>query len=575
MKKKLTGFLMCFMMLCTTIFAGCSLVETNTAKYYNQAVAIVENKTTKEVATITKRDLVSGYQSYGYTYEQYYGQTREEAINTTLEMLESRKMILMTAENEFGIKKDGTGLTEKEKTYLWQAVVDSLNSTLQSYYDDIVGTETEDESEAITFTGYEKKAILTQDDGEFVIEKKDAADQLLGDFKYKTPRDFNNADDKAKIYADLVDFVLASDDNYKKAFDNFFKDLKSSEYGMKLSTDAPSVFAREIERMYVNEYENYVVSRYSYSNQNLDSISSITAGQIVDRYTSKVRASFAQYVLEGDSAYDTNVQNSLNETYYFKTDDQSTEFFTVANVLFMFDDAQKSEYDKLTAKINADDGGYYDQQYQQELDRLYSQITPVVRKLNESTDEYEEVTDSTLTVNDVYNTMKTQLSSAQNTGDVNVVGDTINDFIYLYNEDTGMFNAESNYVIGIDKDGNAVSSFVESFNEAGIELYNNGKAEIGDISGLVRSEYGIHVLIYTGKCENLFDGIDSSFSLTENAIQKLYTTRVNVLVDKTYFDVMYDEIYADNYSYFEDANMNFLSENYNVTRYTSRYDDLF
>ena len=185
------------------------------------------------------------------------------------------------------------------------------------------------------------------------------------------------------------------------------------------------------------------------------------------------------------------------------------------------------------------------------------------------------MTDSTLTVNDVYNTMKTQLSSAQNTNDVNVVGDTINDFIYLYNEDTGMFNAESNYVIGIDKDGNAVSSFVESFNEAGIELYNNGKAEIGDISGLVRSEYGIHVLIYTGKCENLFDGIDSSFSLTENAIQKLYTTRVNVLVDKTYFDVMYDEIYADNYSYFEDANMNFLSENYNVTRYTSRYDDLF
>ena len=36
---------------------------------------------------------------------------------------------------------------------------------------------------------------------------------------------------------------------------------------------------------------------------------------------------------------------------------------------------------------------------------------------------------------------------------------------------------------------------------------------IGDMA-VARSQYGVHVLIYTGKCVNLFDGIDSTFSLS-------------------------------------------------------------
>ena len=54
----------------------------------------------------------------------------------------------------------------------------------------------------------------------------------------------------------------------------------------------------------------------------------------------------------------------------------------------------------------------------------------------------------------------------------------------------------------------------------------------------------------------------------------LYNTRVNILVDETYFDVLYDEIYQDNYTYFENANMNFLREDYNITTYSGRYSDL-
>ena len=580
MKKKFTGILMSFCLLCMGLLAGCSLVETNYGRYYNQVVAVVENKESGERAEITKSDLISGYQSYGYTYEQYYGYSREEAITETLTLLENRKITILTAEDEFGIDMGGTGLSTKEKSYLYQQVVDSLDSNLQSYYDDIVGTSEEETSDDITFEGYDKSAKLvetTNSKGEtvYAIERTNVEDELLGDFFPTVDRDFNNSDDRALIYENFRDYVLNANDDYKKAFDNYFSDLRATEYGQNLSTDAPSVFEREIDRLYKVAYENYVVEKYSYSNRNLDSISSITPSQIVDLYTSKVRQSYTQYVLENDSNYDTNVQENLNDVYYFKNGNDDTKFFTVANVLFMFTDEQQDEYDAIVAKMEADDGGYYQVQYQQDLDRLYSQITPVLRVYNESTGVYEEVEDTNgFTVANVYNNMVISLENAKNES-VNAVGDTINNFIYTYGEDTGMFNAESNYVIGIDSEGNTVSSFVESFNDAAIELYDNGNAEIGDISGLVRSEYGIHVLIYTGACENLFDGITSSFSLSENAIETLYTTRVNLLVDKTYFDVLYDEIYSDNYSYFESTNLNFLRQNYNITEYTGRYSDLY
>lgn len=576
MKKKFAGILMSFCLLCMGLLAGCSLVEPNYKNYYNQVVAVVENKTTKEKSEITKRDLISAYQSYGYTYEQYYGYTREEAVKYSLELLENRKITIMTAESEFGINKKGDGLSDKEKTYLWQEVVDSLNENLDIYYDNVIGaTDEEEENSDITFEGYEKNATIEEQDGRYVIKKTNTEEDLLSKFHPTVNRDFYKEEDHNLIYENFRDNVINSNDDYKKAFDNYFKELKAMEYGMGLSTDAPSVFNREIDRLYNVAYENYVLEKYSYSNKNLDSLSSITPAQIVNLYTSKVKASYTQYVLEEDSAYDTNVQESLNDIYYFKNDDSSTKFFTVANVLFKFTDEQQAQHDAIVAKMEKDDGGYYHEQYEQELDKLYSQITPVLRQYNEETGIYEEVEDTNnLTVEDAYNKMVIALSSAQAEG-INKVGDTINEFIYTYGEDTGMFNAESNYVVGIDSEGNAVSSFVESFNDAAIELYNNGNGQIGDISGLVRSEYGIHVLFYTGPCVNLFDGIDSSFTLNENAIETLYNTRVNILVDKTYFDVLYDEIYADNYAYFENANMNFLRENYNIKEYGGRFDDLY
>ena len=551
-----------------SLLTGCSLVETNYGKYYTETVAIVSNKKTGREETITKREFLEAYQNYGYNYVQYYSYTTEQAIDLTIELLENRKITLIAAEDEFGINQDGQGLSKKEKTYLYDQVVSSLLSNLNSYYEDIVPSDDEDEtSDAISFTGYTKNAIL---DGDNIVNINKTEDLLAG-VSDTEERDFNKASDYNEIYKTFLEKLV--NENYKKALRNYYKDLILAEYGQKYSTDQKSVFEREINRLYKVVYQNYVINKYSQvkktSLENVQVYSSVTANQIVDLYTSKVRSAFVQYEIEQDSDYDSDISSDVSSVYYFKTDADSTKYFTVANILVKFNTEQQALYDSYTAKYNQKDGGYSYTQYKKDIDDLYDSLMPTTRKLNDETGNYEEY-ESDLTITELVANLKTEIDDARKEGDSNKIGDIINKYIYSYNEDPGMFNATNNYVIGVDKDGNAVSSFVEEFNNAGLALYDGGNGQLGDVSALTRSQYGIHILVYTGECKNLFDGITTTFELNNDAIQLLYSTRVNPLVDKTYFDVLYDEIWTDNYSNFEKANLEYIKQDYKITEFVDR-----
>ena len=584
MKSKIKVFLMCFVLLCMSLFAGCSLVETNNNKLYNAVVADIYNKEGKKVAEISNRELISGYESYGNMYVQYYNYTKAQAVDMTLKQLENRKIVILEAEKLFNVNYEtGEGLDEKEKDYIYDQTVESLNANLKNYYDKVLGTTEEEEKDEdeIKFEGYSKNVTLDYDEnGNYVIKKLNVKDGLLDGYRPTNNilKSFYNEAEKAEIYDNFIEKGFSSDD-YQKALKYYLIDLKSAEYGMNLTTDAKSMFEREIERLYKVNYENYIVQKYSENNKKSGEIASVTTDDILKLYSSKVRASYTKYAIEKDGNYGENVSSSLNDVYYFRGDEEANKYFTVANILFKFDDAQTARYEEINKKLSESE--VYDE-YESDLNALYSQIKPVIRQLNEDTGIYEEIdNDFNLSVNDIiYDKIQIALKNAQTTGDVGYIGDTINNYIYTYNEDTGMFNAKSNYVIGVDKDGKAVSSFVEEFNEAGLKLYNNGRGKIGDME-VARSSYGIHVLVYTGACENLFDGIDETFELGgnagseegEHAISVLANTRVNMLVDKTYLDLLYDEIYQDNYAFFEQANINFLRENYEIKVYQGRFAD--
>ena len=141
--------------------------------------------------------------------------------------------------------------------------------------------------------------------------------------------------------------------------------------------------------------------------------------------------------------------------------------------------------------------------------------------------------------------------------------------MYKYNEDGGIMNADYPYIIGLND-----SKMVESFTDASREL--NEAGVYGGVSGLVESQYGLHIIYYMGKCENAFQ-FDSNGQVSIQAykydeednvigsdIIKLYETKLNNLNNKTLFDLVYEELYSDNLSQYENVNIETLNNHYNI-----------
>lgn len=594
MKRKFIGLILCFTLFSMSILTGCSLFTRNTKMYYDTVVATVEKD--GKTINITKKELIETYSSYGAMYEQYYDYTIKEAYDMSLTLLENKKITIEEAKSLYNISDDGQGLSDKEKDYLWKETIDALFDNLDSYYSDIVGEETtEEESESVTFEGYSKNAKIENG----VIKKTSVAKKVIDEYDYdaSNAHDYSNKEDKDYIYTSFVKFVTSENENYQKAFEQYRQDLITSEKGLNLSTNTVELFAREIDRLANLMFENYLIELYGEYYQDYSDVSSVTINDVLQLYSSKVRKGYVQYVIEQDSSYDENMQKNPSSVYYYKNDNE-TKYFTVANILVKFDDEQQETYNELYEKFYGQspddgdapevgdmgyDGSYSRTQYEADLNELYGSLEYIVREPDSKGEVYTEkgrVAD----LDGLWTTISTQLKNAK---DDSQRASLIKDYIYLYGEDTGMINAESMYVVGVDSEGNAVSSFVDPFNDAAIELYNNGNAKFGDVSQFVRTSYGLHILIYTGVAENpnivklqeavnenvVFEYEEGDEYNADSAIYILYNTKINPIVDKTYFDVLYDELYEDS-STLESEKLQSAKNQYTITHYESRYADL-
>lgn len=597
MKKRFIGLLLCFTLFSMSILTGCSLFAQNTEMYYNTIVAtLVKDDQTIE---ITKQELLEMYMSYGSMYEQYYGYSTEEAYQMSLTLVENNKISIVEGEK---IVQERGGLTQKEKSYIWQETMDAVLENFDRYYQQIVEAEEKTESDDITFEGYQKTAKI--ENGQIVRENVPTKVIDEYEFDQSNAHDYSSEADKQLIYTNLIGHVLGGDELYREAFEDYKQALISSEQGLNLSTDTPSLFEREIERLSNLMYETYMSTVYSEQFETYDEASYVTMSDILSLYSSKVRRDYVQYQIEDSSEYDSTIQSNAAGVYYYKNGEEDTKYFTVANILIMFNETQQEKYNEIYERfygqspdegevpeelVNSDvsyDGSYSRTDFENDLTALYNQLKPVVRQKEGQSNVYKEV-ESNLTQSELLQNIKTQLSNESN---LNNKADLINQYIYMYNEDEGMFNAESCYVVGVDANGEGVSSFVQSFEDAAIALYNNGQGKFGDVSqNYVRSNYGLHIIIYTGPAQNeniakLLTTADENFTLSysqgdendpDSAIYTLYHTRVNPLVNKTYFDVLYDEIYRDDAANLQSLDIEELRGSYTISHFVDRYSDLF
>lgn len=610
MKKRYTGFILAILMVAMSVFTGCSLVTRNWDAYYNSIVATIVDKDNKVVDKITKRELITAYGSYGYYYEQYYGNTRKEAIEATLTQLENRKLTILQAEKQFRAENGGKDvLTDKEKSYLWAQTYKALEDNFFNYVDEITGEadqnndESSTDDSSVTKEKYSRQGFLNLQD--YTIERKVSVTDLMKGFEYDpdNKKDAQTKEGKLEIYRTLLNFVNSDEGTlFDRAFSDYSDALEQSEQGLKVDgTTTQDRFLREVERIYKINYENYITQKYSESFKSQDrlQVSDVTVDNVLQLYINKVLKSYTQYAIEGGE-YENDMLEDMSKIYYFKTGEDDTKFYTVSHILFQFDDAQKKTYNN--AKTDLENKKITPGAYNTIMESLY--VKPTVRHDDDGDGVYT-VVENDNEKRDYEKNMYTLFEYITTT--INSIEDPVKkaeqfkEFVYMYNQDPGIMNAEYNYTMGLNasqaKDasdsekitisGNreykSYSKMVQEFTLAGAEMYNDGNREIGYIyPELVMTENGFHIMMYTGECENLFPVIINQFvngqnpTLGRGAIETLYNdARLNVCNPyKTVFDVLYDELATDNFATFENMNTEFLRQDLTFIHYESLYGDL-
>lgn len=595
-KNKFTSVIMSVMlclMLCVSLLAGCSLVTKDMNRYYNATVASFKYEN-GETVNVTKKELITSFNSLGYQYIQS-GLSMEEAVKQVLDRVIEQKLTIKAAEKDAKAKNDGEILTAKEKKYLWERTFDATKNNLISYYNEINGIKDADKEDStdgvVEEKEFDRPAELVKDEnGNYSIKILKTTQNEVDAYTFKgsQDRDIEKAEDLDELYNWVTKFVEENKE-YSSAFNKYLSDAKRSEEGMNLSKDNKSVFQRELKRIHTVLYENFMVAKYAESHQTQNA--PVTLENLIELYQNKLIRGYDKYVTEKAPSYESDVLKGVSSVDYFKPN--GTEFFYVSHILAKFSDEDQAKYNEYVkyVKGEASDGKYTAGEAQALIDSLYTNLVFPVREKNEKGQWVDS--GKTKPVLEVLRELELKLATAGE--DEYLKAEYFNEFIYKYNQDDGVFNSDRNYVIGIDnttpdkeKDTPYTihSQMVENFTNAAISLYNGGEAKIGDIykgdeadlsSGLIRTEYGVHIMVYEGRVKNLFSNIGADFKLTNADLEVLISkdARLKAGEEKTMFDALYEQINTDRYTIFENMNLELLKSKVKIEYHKDNYKDLF
>ena len=576
-KKKILSLLLVFMM-CFSVFTGCALVERKDEKYYEAVVATItyQDNSTQE---ITKRELITAFNSYGYNYVQNYGQTTEQAVKTTIETIVEKYLTIKDVKDRY--EAMGEELFDaSEKSYLWDSTYDAVLSNLKSYlegYEEPEGDSSSTNTDASVFTDYSSQidSLVQDKNGNWVIKKKNTDTAIRGNYTVHS-NEYGNFDFELEVdgeypFQDLMFeniYAMTEEKAWSVAYNRYLEDIKDDYSYKNLKGD--EWFKFKINRVYEILRDNYIVEKYEdlYNKANGD-ISNVTVTDVLKAYSQRVRVDYTNYVLEENfSSFESSVLTDIaNVDYIVENKDNASvgNYFYVAPIKISVDGLSKLQTQR-------DNGEISNAQYNIEVQKLFDRNKELVSVRNAETGKVED----TISVN----TLETYLQRDVKGSTENKV-EQYRKYFYLYNDDDTYKNADYNAVFGVNASGTEAITPEgyedEAIQEAILKLYNDGNAEIGDMSEIVQADDGFYVFFYAGKVQNLFD-VTSSFdaSSDQENIKILASTKLNVFSSKKLLDLLYDELASDNFSVFQNMDMNDLRDKTkSIEIHTENIKDLY
>ena len=420
--------------------------------------------------------------------------------------------------------------------------------------------------------------------------------------------------------------------NFKSALNDYMSAVRENYSYIDLD-DEKTCFMFELDRIYEILKDNYMVEKYEQIYNKLASsgstVTNVNVADVVRYYENNVLTDYEKYI--SDSAtFQTDILSETTSPNYINSSE--ARYFNVAVIKIAFEDGEKEALDTKYSNNSIDINEYYN-----ELLKLYSSANVEIKdettglatgktisaenllseiKNSLSTTrsylDYNTVINDTEKVNEIL-----EMSGVSQSASIEIKEETIRNYVdnyndeiahekasaflkyyYYYNDDTTYLNQDKLSVFGISNSGEVLYNTTYSsvnvsdesmenyemyneFQEAIKALYNDGKAEVGDVSNVVRGSDGVYILFYAGEVNNLFSGITEDFSLTQRDVLKLANTTVNVFTEKTIFDQIYESLYVDSaYGEYEESSIESLKNSLTIgeggiVKRVDKYSDLF
>lgn len=592
--------------MCMSVFTGCSLVTRNDKNYYEATVATISYVDGNK-ENISKRELITAYNSYGYNYVNNYGYTKKQAVKQTLKtVIEKKLTVKAVGQYYLDNPSQGEMLNGNETTYVWDQTYEAIYSNLKGYLKDVLNIKSSDDSSSTSdnenksvYKPFEKAAeldssgkILKTSSATTIREtykgRKNASDVYVN-FEYK------DADGsyvfKEAMYQKVMADIEAGGKDWKNAYNKYLADIKKNYSYEKFNSDKDR-FIFELDRVYSIMKDNYVVEKYEaiYNEQKKQDsrVSNVTVDDVLKYYSAKVRVDYTSYVLEnGTSSFESSILSDVGSVDYILEGNNASNYFYVAPIKIEMTSTQKTELEKL--KTDLANGSKDIETYEAEVNKIYNSLAATVRnsetgektgtisasellkKINTDIAKYQYLTIESLSNGQKEDAEKDGLTletyvERQNTEIAYKKAAAYRTYLYLYNDDDTLKGADYNTVFGVNSANEVLANDTfkdnEKVKEAILALYNDGNAKVGDTTEFVRADDGLYMFFFAGNVENLFKGIDENFDAskqTEN-IKTLTTTRLNIFSEKTLFDKIYAELTKDNFSVFQNLDMNALKQ---------------
>ena len=494
-----------------TVFAGCDVITKNEERDYNQSLATVKYKGL--TSTVTKGEFNESFNSLAYYYVYYYGYTVDEAAESILDSLAQRKLLILYVRDEIA-KSQGVANTTSVSDLLnaveKNEAVKSANESMAKWYKQVFEDLWKERSNA-------QKDTATEDEKE--EDKIDETDKITArptrPAKKDAEVDYTKPLDPAK--AEIKFFEKAHKDLYtEKEWEELNKVEGKVDYVDKALNELKKQLAdnyKSYEYYLDAAYETQLISKYK---RELGKDFNPDDAAIKSEYEKYVSLNKEKFSIEKKANYKTAISSSLTNTVYHPSSEHGYGY--VFNILFKFSSDQTTELKNFTA-------GQPDKTI---IEKYRTQLANKIEVMKSNPDydpdevceeckaaQTESKDPNKYCTKEKCNARPYDVDSEGNIKKYNVM-DVITEltakldaatsfeakreiaaqYVYMVNDDTGMYNSSSNNAITGNGNGYLISpdendsTYVDEFSAKGRELVKNG---LGSYGWCV-TDYGIHFM---------------------------------------------------------------------------------